>query len=130
MLLNNRYQLLQTLASGGFGQTYLAEDTHLPSHRKCVVKQLIFASNDPVITRLIQERFKKEAALLEKLGESTDQSPKLYAYFSQADQLYLIQEWIQGYTIAQALRTQGRFAPAAVKDFLINILPELDHVHA
>ena len=39
-LLNHRYKILKPLSSGGFGYTYLAEDTQMPSHRKCVIKRL------------------------------------------------------------------------------------------
>ena len=39
-LLANRYRIVQKLGSGGFGDTFLAEDTHLPSSRICVIKQL------------------------------------------------------------------------------------------
>lgn len=38
MLLNNRYQIIRTLGSGGFGDTFLAEDTQMPSQRRCVIK--------------------------------------------------------------------------------------------
>ena len=40
MLLNNRFRILKQIAKGGFGATYLAEDTHMLSRRHCVVKQL------------------------------------------------------------------------------------------
>jgi serine/threonine-protein kinase len=33
LILNNRYQVLKHLAGGGFGTTYLAEDTQMPSPR-------------------------------------------------------------------------------------------------
>ncbi|HEX7317071.1 MAG TPA: hypothetical protein VF297_24445 [Pyrinomonadaceae bacterium] len=39
-MLNNRYLVRSTLGRGGFGQTYLVEDTHSPSRRLRVVKQL------------------------------------------------------------------------------------------
>jgi serine/threonine protein kinase, bacterial len=38
--LNNRYQVIQVLGAGGFGETFLAEDTYMPSRRRCVIKQL------------------------------------------------------------------------------------------
>jgi len=39
-LLNNRYQMTAPLGKGGFGITFIAEDTFLPSRRPCVIKQL------------------------------------------------------------------------------------------
>ncbi|MCV3215722.1 hypothetical protein OGM63_19765 [Plectonema radiosum NIES-515] len=39
-ILRNRYKISKTLASGGFGDTYLAEDIDLPNHPQCVVKHL------------------------------------------------------------------------------------------
>ena len=38
--LENRYKIIQRLDCGGFGETFLAEDTHMPSGRQCVIKQL------------------------------------------------------------------------------------------
>lgn len=38
--LGGRYKVNSQLAAGGFGQTFLAEDLHLPGQPKCVVKQL------------------------------------------------------------------------------------------
>jgi serine/threonine-protein kinase len=39
--LKNHYNIIKELGEGGFGKTFLAEDTHLPSRPKCVIKQLI-----------------------------------------------------------------------------------------
>lgn len=97
--LNNRYKVIQVLAAGGFGETFLAEDTHMPSRRRCVIKQLKPVTNDPQTYKMIQQRFEREAAILELLGENSDQIPQLYAYFSEHGQFYLVQEWIQGQTL-------------------------------
>jgi len=37
-LLNNRYRILKTLGRGGFGETYLTEDTHMPSAAQMCLK--------------------------------------------------------------------------------------------
>lgn len=42
LLLKDRYLVLEELVGGGFGQTYIAEDTHLPSRRRCVIKYLFY----------------------------------------------------------------------------------------
>ena len=79
LLFNNRYLTLKVLGCGGFGCTYLAVDTHLPSKPKCVVKQLAFYTDDPDLYELVQIRFQREAAILEILGKLSTQIPNLYA---------------------------------------------------
>jgi serine/threonine protein kinase, bacterial len=55
-LLNDRYQIIRTLGSGGFGDTFLAEDTHMPSRRLCVVKRLRPVQANPQVNQLVQDR--------------------------------------------------------------------------
>jgi serine/threonine protein kinase, bacterial len=128
--LNNRYQVIQVLGAGGFGETFLAEDTHIPSRRRCVIKQLKPIANDPQIYQMIQQRFEREAATLEYLGESSHQIPKLYAYFSENGQFYLVQEWIQGQTLTKIVEAKGFENETAVRQILLNLLSVLDYVHS
>ncbi|MCC5605379.1 protein kinase [Nostoc sp. CHAB 5834] len=130
-LLNNRYQVIQVIGAGGFGETFLAEDVHMPSRRRCVIKQLKpITNNDPQTYQIIQQRFEREAATLEFLGESSNQIPKLYAYFSENGQFYLVQEWIHGQTFTKIVEAKGFESETAVRQILLSLLWVLDYVHS
>ncbi|MBW4613122.1 MAG: protein kinase [Desmonostoc vinosum HA7617-LM4] len=129
-LLNNRYQVIGKLGGGGFGETFLAKDIQMPSNRNCVIKQLKPIHNNTQIYQLVQERFQREAAILEDLGDFSEQIPRLYAYFQSSGQFYLVQEWIQGDTLTTKMQQQGLFSESAVSGILVNLLPTLEYVHS
>ncbi|HBE33690.1 MAG TPA: hypothetical protein DD990_20830 [Cyanobacteria bacterium UBA11368] len=129
-LLNNRYRIIQALGTGGFGETFLVEDTHMPSCRRCVLKQLKPVANNPQIAEFVQRRFEREAAILEQLGAENGQIPKLYAYFTEAGRFYLVQELISGKTLFEKVQQQGFLDEIAVKQFLVDILPVLEYIHS
>lgn len=72
----------------------------MPSGKKCIIKQLKPIENSPQVDRIIREKFQREAATLETLGDINSQIPRLYAYFVEAGEFYLVQEWIQGQTLS------------------------------
>jgi len=127
-LLNYRYKILKALAEGGFGKTFLAEDTQMPSKRRCVIKQLKPVSSRPDITKIVQERFTREAAVLDTVGKNHGQIPTLYAYFVTKGQFYLVQEWIDGEPLQVA--AHKRLPEESVHQLLKDILPAIAHVHS
>lgn len=129
VLLNNRYLVVRALGKGGFGHTYLAEDTYMPSKRLCVVKQLKPSVKNKKLEKLILERFEKEAAILEKLGEECFQIPQLYAYFAESNQFLLVQEWIEGDTLRNWRKQQENISEEQVKAIIISLLNVLEYVH-
>jgi serine/threonine protein kinase len=129
-MLNSRYKILSTLGRGGFGETYLAEDTHSPARRRRVVKQLKPQTDDPSLLAVIRERFEREAATLERLGEECDQIPALHAYFSEGGEFYLVQDWVEGRSLAQAVGEDGPLGERDLREFLAGILTVLEFVHS
>ena len=129
-LLNNRYRIIRNLGQGGSGQTYLAEDTYLPSKPLRVIKQLKPTSTHPEIYAILKQRFDREAAILEKLGDDNEQIPKLYAYFAENQEFYLVQDWIDGNNLAEECRDKGPFTKTAVCEVLASLLTVLEFVHA
>jgi serine/threonine protein kinase, bacterial len=129
-LISNRYRILQNLGRGGFGETFLAIDTHLPSGRKCVLKRLKPLMSNPSSMPWIQEKFQQEAVILEQLGAENSQIPKLYAYFAEDGEFYLVQEWIEGITLSDKVAQMGRLTEKEVKGILIDLLPVLGYLHS
>ena len=102
----------------------------MPSARECVIKQLKPLTTDPATTALIRDRFAREAAVLEDMGERSPQIPRLYAYVNEGEDFYLVQEWIDGDTLTQRLNREGRWQPDAVDTLLRQLLPVLATVHS
>ncbi len=130
VLLSNRYQVLSVLGDGGFGKTFLVEDTQMPSNRRCVLKQLKPVHDNPQTNQMVKDRFQREAAILEKLGEEHDQIPRLHAYFSEADQFYLVEEWVEGDTLSQRVQREGPQDEKTVQITIAELLSAIAHVHS
>ncbi len=129
VVLNNRYRVVRELGQGGFGRTFLAVDTYLPSERYCVIKQLYPIVSKPKQYQWIRERFQREAAILESLSRGSSQIPQLYAYFAEAETFYLVQEYIKGATLTEKVAKTGVMSEEEVTQILKSLLQVLDYVH-
>ncbi|MEC4818678.1 MAG: serine/threonine-protein kinase [Scytonema sp. PMC 1069.18] len=129
-ILSERYRIISVLGGGGFCDTFLAQDTQMPSGRRCVIKELKPLDKDTQIDQLIQKRFQREAATLEELGGNCNQIPTLYAYFQRGEKFYLVQEWIEGQTLTQTVQQNGCLSETEVISILISLLKVLDYIHS
>ncbi|MEG3439728.1 serine/threonine protein kinase [Pannus brasiliensis CCIBt3594] len=128
-VLNERYHILRVLGEGGFGTTYLAEDHHLPSRPKRVIKQLKPVHGDPAIQQIVLEKFEREAVIQEELSGENERIPKLYAYFVQEGEFYLVEEYIEGDTLTRKVANEGLLSEDAVRRLLQRILPIIEYIH-
>jgi serine/threonine-protein kinase len=128
MFLVSRFEILEQLGQGGFGTTFLAEDTHMPSRRKCVVKQLRPEAPNQRSYDVALMKFQEEAEVLEQLNHP--QIPQLYGYFEQEGQFFLVQEWIEGQTLEARVRTAGPLPEHEVREMLSSLLPVLEYLHS
>ncbi|GAB4184966.1 MAG: hypothetical protein Fur006_22870 [Coleofasciculaceae cyanobacterium] len=128
-LLDQRYRVIRVLGQGGFGHTYVAEDTRRPGNPTCVVKHLKPASSDPDFLKTARRLFNREAETLEKLG-SHDQIPRLLAYFEENQEFYLVEEFIDGHPLNIELTPGEKWNEGQVVELLQEVLPILEFVHA
>lgn len=128
-VIGGRYTIRESLSSGGFGQTFTAEDTQRPGNPKCVVKQLKLLNGTPQQVEIARKLFQREAEILEKLGRECNRIPQLLAHFEQDEEFYIVQEFIEGKTLAQELQESPRWNEKQALTFLQEILPTLEFVH-
>jgi tRNA A-37 threonylcarbamoyl transferase component Bud32 len=121
-ILDGRYQLGSLLGVGGMARVYLATDRVL--ERRVAVKVLSSPyAQDPVFV----ERFRREARAAAKLSH-----PNIVTVFdsgSDAEQLYLVMEYVAGQSLAQLLADQGRLAPRRAAELGVEVCAALAAAH-
>ncbi|MBU7584645.1 MAG: CHASE2 domain-containing protein [Nostoc sp. TH1S01] len=127
-ILAGRYKIVKVLGSGGFSETYIAEDMHRPGYPHCVVKQLKPANTQAKSLELARRLFNSEAETLEKLG-THNQIPQLLAYFEQDDEFYLVQEYVIGHSLIKELPSGQGLGETTVIAIIRELLQILVFVH-
>ena len=127
-IVRQRYKITQHIGGGGFGDTYLAIDLDFPGHPQCVVKHLSPNNPTPETLALAQRLFKTEAECLSRLGEH-NQIPRLYSYFEEDGQFYLVQEFIPGHNLDQEFQPGKKWSETETVKFLLELLEILTVVH-
>ncbi|GAB4281675.1 MAG: hypothetical protein Fur0025_10370 [Oscillatoriaceae cyanobacterium] len=134
-IVGERYRMLRELGHGGFGRTYLGEDLNRFGE-KCVLKEFAPKVQGTQALKKASELFAREAGVLYKLQHR--QIPKfrelLRAKVGEASRLFLVQDYVEGWTYSQLLQEcqrQGkRFTEAQGRQLLLDLLPVLDYIHS
>jgi len=122
-VLDGRYRLDALLGEGGMGAVWRAE--HLRIHRQVAVKVL-----HPEISHspLEVERFRREAQIAVRLS-----SPYVVEVLdfgqTRTGALYLVMELLQGESLRDRIRREGRLVPEEVGRLLRQLMRGLDAAH-
>ncbi|ACK73876.1 serine/threonine protein kinase (plasmid) [Gloeothece citriformis PCC 7424] len=127
-LIANRYKIVRELGEGNFGKTYMAKDLHKPNHPLCVVKQFKPLQSEHGTFRTALRLFNQEAAILQQLGSHPD-IPNLDAFFEENNNLYLVQEYIDGNVLSEEIIIGQPWQEEEIIKLLKQILIPLKYVH-
>ena len=128
-LLNDRYQEVRILEDGPWSIAWLAEDTHLPSRRQCIIRQVKPLTTDADIQKQLCDRIQAEVATWQRLGGILDQIPCLSSFTDANGQVYLTEEWVPGRTLIQKLQESGPLNESTVQSILAKLLLLVDYLH-
>ncbi|MCY7386281.1 MAG: protein kinase [Microcoleus sp. CAN_BIN18] len=159
LILDSRFLPQRPLSRGAFGTTFQALALGSPLKLQCVVKRLqppLHLNSNQLMAAA--RAFRREADVLNSLGDRHAQIPTLYAYcvlhvadaqnlgqipssegegvFSEIDSkpevqefFYLVQEFVDGADLRQEIAQRGKFSEAEIVDVLQQILPVLQFIH-
>jgi len=136
-IIGGHFQIVKELASGGFGQTYIAEDIHLPDRPLRVVKllrplttagsEIVPLAKDHPTFHIARRLFDREAQILYKLGIH-DRIPQLFGHFEDEEDFFLVQQLIDGNNISEEI-SDKQLDQTQTINLLIDILTPLAFVH-
>jgi serine/threonine protein kinase len=127
-IVGGHYEVTSRLGGGGFGETYLSRDLHLPDRPTRVIKRLSPHIQEASVLQLSRRLFETEAQVLYRLG-THPQIPQLFAHFEELSEFYLVQEYIDGKDLSHELPRGKIWEQFAVADLLQNLLVVLSFVH-
>ncbi|MDX1630616.1 MAG: protein kinase [Thermoanaerobaculia bacterium] len=123
-LMDEKYEVLDHLASGGVGDLYLVRHRHLEEHR--VVKVL---RGDLAADESTMRRFQQEARIATQIKHPN--VAILYDYSRLPDgRYYMVWEHIAGEDLGEVIRDRGRIDPELAIELTIQALRGLDAIHS
>lgn len=141
VLQNNTYRIIKVLAQGGFGITYLAED--LVSHQNVVIKEYYkkewhtrdsttsYVSKNVSTVEIegkFRKKFEKEAHTIMRLNHPN--IVKVFNFFEENGTLYYSMEYIDGYSLSDYVKKNGRMSESKCISLIRQIAETLGYIHS
>lgn len=122
MLLNNRYQLLERLGSGGMSDVFRARDLML--ERSVAIKVL---HEDYSNDEAFQQRFRQEARAAANLSHPNIVTVHDFGF--DHGQLFIVMEYIPGKDMKTILRQRGRFSVEEAIPLMVQACAGIGYAH-
>jgi serine/threonine protein kinase len=119
------YEVIRKLARG-MTDVYLAFDTNANRH---AVLKIVEESPDP-LTQLILEAERRGADLQKQLHDADSRVIEVYEYGHLDGFFFVSMQYIEGRTVAEILKQEGRIEPVRAARFAVEILSQLDKLHS
>ena len=135
----NHYKIIRVLGAGGFGITYLAEDTQLVMEvvlKEYFPNEFAIRNGDTIMSKTASDhdfskgmqRFKEEAQVLAKFNHPS--IVKILGFFEANNTAYFVMEYEEGIDLSQYLKQQNRaLTQQEVLSIMMPILEGLKEVH-
>lgn len=120
-MLNNRYEIIRPIGSGGMAEVYLAKDTLLD--REVAIKMLRSQFNND---KTLLDQFKREAKSAAKLVHPNIIS--VYDVVVDSDKQFIVMEYVDGINLKHYME-QHKLSIIDALDLSIKIAEGLQHAH-
>lgn len=121
-ILGDRYELIEKIGEGGMAEVYKAKCNKLNRFNAIKILKAEFSSNPEIV-----DKFKREATAIANLN-----NPNIIGVLdvgSQDGMNYIVMEYVQGKTLKQIIREEGRLSPERTVNISIQIAKALDCAH-
>jgi len=119
VILENRYEIIELLKTGGMGAVYKARDKNLDT--VCVVKELLPSYGDEDEKERAEKWFYREAEILAGLDHPN--LPRVSNYFVSQEKYYLVMNFIEGQDLGTLLEREGN--PGLSEEMVLRVAKEI-----
>ena len=141
-LQGGKYRIIEKLGQGGFGITYLAENTLLEG--KVAIKEFFFkeycerddatchvtiptTGNREIVERF-KQKFIKEAKTIFRLNHPN--IVRIHDVFEENDTAYYVMDYIEGESLGDMVKRRGAIPEAEALGYVKDVASALEYIHS